>query len=328
MADLGRPVIGWLGEHDLDEALVIPSRGRLIPWLPLIDAHGIDRAYSWDGVGSPWFVQMKTSGFTDAEGRHRWDFRVSTLPAHDRFRAVLAYLNPTGTRTEEMFWCLDARTVRRLARREFDTALRAEVYRLDASPSHDDRLAPYRHARNELWKLFAPQYGLEETPPLQLPILRIDQGGLYEFALITVLLKANHKDLLVFRPVLDIHGRDLLLQLVGSSHAIYIQVKGTALVRSPDLIRFHIRRSTFRVGDDFWLVHLFWNRRVNDFFPECWVVSSRELARRTAHQHDSSYITVDARLDPSVDQWADCRFPIHDLAKVLRGALASQPLAA
>ena len=39
----------------------------------------------------------------------------------------------------------------------------------------------------------------------------------------------------------------------------------------------------------------------------------------------SNYITVDARLGPSVDRWADCRYPIQDQAEVLRGRLAPAP---
>ncbi len=91
--------------------------------------------------------------------------------------------------------------------------------------------------------------------------------------------------------------------------------------RGNHLIRFHVRRNTFVPADDFWLVLYFWEERRKAVFPECWLVSSRELARRTAHQLDSTYVTVDARLDRSVDRWADCRYPIQDQADVLRGAL-------
>ncbi|HVH64642.1 MAG TPA: hypothetical protein VM674_01295 [Candidatus Acidoferrum sp.] len=327
MADLSRPVIGWLGEHRLDGALLIPSGGRLIPWVPLIDAHGIDRAYSWDGIGAPWFVQSKASSFADAEGRYRWEFRAGTLQTQPRFRVVLS-LSQTSPDMEDVVWCLDGESVHRLGRKEYDSALRTDVYRLDASPTHQDRLAPYRHRRADLWKLFAPPHQLTSAPPVMLPTLRIDQGGLYEFAIITELLKANHKDLLVFRPSLDIHGRDLLVHLVGSSLALYLQVKGTALRRHPDLVRFHLRRSTFAVADDFWVVSLFWEKRTNDFFPEGWLVSSRDLAERTAHQRDSAYITIDARLNRSADLWGDRRVQISDLANVLRASLADQRLAA
>ena len=102
---------------------------------------------------------------------------------------------------------------------------------------------------------------------------------------------------------------------------MFVQIKGTAVHRGNDLIRFHVRRNTFVPADDFWFAFHFWDRRRAAFFPECWLVPSRELALRTAHQRDSVYLTVDARLDPAVDRWADFRYPIQDQAELLRRAL-------
>jgi hypothetical protein len=211
--------------------------------------------------------------------------------------------------------------VRRLARREYDAALRTEVYRLDASPTHDDRLAPYRCTRTTLWKGFAPAAEPRSAAVRQLPILRIDQGGVYEFAMFAEVLRGNHKDLLLFRPAFDIRGRDLLVQLVNSPYASFVQIKGTAVLRGKDLVRFHLRRNTFVPADDFWVALYFWETRRGALFPECWLVPSLELARRTAHQRDANYLTVDARLNPSLDRWADWRHPIQDQADVLRAAL-------
>jgi hypothetical protein len=328
LAKLGRAQIGWLGELAVDEANVVGSGGRLIPYIPLVDAHGVDRAYSWDGVGAPTFAQIKTSGFADDEGRYRWDLRAGSFAAYPRFSVVLNIIDPMSGQIPNVVWRLDSTLVRRLARLEYDSARRTEVYRLDASPTHDDRLAPYRHPRDELWKEFAPRVGLRAAATEKLPVLRIDQGGVYEFAMFTELLRGNHKDLLLFRPAFDITGRDLLVQLVNSPSALFVQIKGTAMRRGNDLIRFHLRRNTFAPADDFWLALYFWEERRRAMFPECWLVSSVELARRTAHQRDANYLTVDARLDPSVDRWADCRHPIQDQAEVLRGALRELRVAA
>jgi hypothetical protein len=327
LAKLERPEIGWLGELAVDQAVVIGSGGRLIPWIPLVDAHGVDRAYCWDGVGAPSFVQIKTSGFADEEGRHRWELRVGSFAPYGQFSVVLAVIDPKSNQVGDVFWRLDSSVVRRLARREYDAALRTNVYRLDASPTHADRLAPYRGTRDALWKGFAPAAAIRAAiagrPAAirQLPVLRIDQGGVYEFAMFTQLLRGNNKDLLLYRPAFDIKGRDLLVQLVGSPQAIFVQIKGTEVHRGDDLIRFHVRRNTFVPADDFWLALHFWDQRRAAFFPECWLVPSRELARRTAHQRDRGYLTVDARLDASVDLWADFRHPIEDQAAVLRSAL-------
>jgi len=313
--------MGWLGELAVDQALVIGSGGRLIPWIPLVDAHGVDRAYTWDGVGAPSFAQIKTSGFADAEGRHRWDLRAGSFAPYPQFSVVLALIDPTSNQVGDVLWRLDSTVVRRLARREYDKALRTELYRLDASPTHDDRLSPYRCTQSTLWRAFAPAAGLRPAVVRQLPVLRIDQGGVYEFAMFTVLLRGNQKDLLLFRPAFDIRGRDLLVQLVNSPYAAFVQIKGTALLLGNDRIRFHLRRNTFVPADDFWCAFYFWDNRRAAFFPECWLVPSHELARRTAHQRDAGYLTVDARLDPSLDQWADFRHPIEDQAEVLRRAL-------
>jgi hypothetical protein len=328
VAKLERAEIGWLGELAVDQAVVIGSGGRLIPWIPLVDAHGVDRAYSWDGVWAPAFAQVKTSGFADAEGRHRWGIRVGSFAPFAGFSLVLALSDPKSNQVGDVFWHLDSSVVRRLARREYDGTLRTEVYRLDASPTHEDRLAPYRCSRSDLWRGFAPAAGLGLPTSRQLPVLRIDQGGVYEFAMIAELMRGNHKDLLLFRPAFDIKGRDLLVQLVNSPCAMYLQIKGTAVVRNTDSVRFHVRRKTFVPAEDSWLGFHFWDHRRGGEFPECWMVPSLELARRTAHQTDRDDITFEARLDPSVDQWADRRVPIHDQAEVLRGALHGLRLAA
>ena len=321
MVKLGRAQIGWLGELAVDEAIVVGSGGRLIPWIPLIDAHGVDRAYCWNGVGAPHFTQIKTSGFADQEGRHRWHLRAGSFAAYPRFSLVLNTIDPRSGEIGNAVWRLDSTLVRGLARLEYDSALRTDVYRLDGSPTHADRLARYRHTRDLLWKDFAPRARLGVAAVEKLPVLRIDQGGVYEFAMFSELMRANHKDLLLFRPAFDIAGRDLLVQLVNSPFALFAQIKGTAVLRGRDLVRFHLRRNTFVPADDFWVALYFWEARRGALFPECWLVPSLELARRTAHQRDANYLTVDARLDPSLDRWADCRHPIQDQADVLRAAL-------
>lgn len=321
MAPGHRAEIGWLAEQTLDMRLVAPSHGRAVPWIPLVDAHGIDRAYSWDAIGPPAFVQVKTSGFTDAEGRHRWDVRVGSFPTHARFLVVLGISDPHWGPNADIYWCLNARAVQRHARREYDRAMRAEVYRLDASPVHRDHLSRYRCRGEDLWRILLPGADAPAARVLRFPTLRIDEGGVYEFATVTDLMIDSKNDLLVMRPAFDIHGRDLLVHLVGSPDALYLQVKGTGMLRGDDLVRFHIRRSTFVPADDFWVAMRFYDRRRGALYPESWLVSSRELARRTAHERDAHYITVDVRLNRAVDRWADRRYASSEIGNVLRGAL-------
>src|SRR4029077_6523627 len=197
-------------------------------------------------------AQIKTSGFADEEGRHRWGLRVGAFAPYAQVFVVLALIDPKSKLVGDVLWRLDSTVVQRLARREYDGALRTEVYRLDASPTPDDPLAPYRHRRTELWKEFASAARLRMATTPQLPVLRIDQGGVYEFAMITELMRGNRKDLLLLRPAFDIKGRDLLVQLVNSLYAIFAQIKGTAVLWGNDRVRVHVRRNTFVPADDFW----------------------------------------------------------------------------
>ena len=202
------------------------------------------------------------------------------------------------------------------------------MYQLAAYPTREDKFSAYRVSRKDLWRRLIPDEPLLEATPLQFPTLEIDQGGVYEFATITDIMVGNRKDLLVFRPAFDIHGRDLLVQLLGSPHAAYLQIKGTTVLRGDDQVRVRIRRSTFTAADDFWISMRLWNRHLGAIHPETWLVSSKELVRRTAHQKDINYHTLDAHLDPAKDRWADCRHPANKLADALRTALNQLRLAA
>src|SRR5579864_1487024 len=322
------PEMGWLGEHVVDMDVVRGSGFRVVPWIPLVDAHAIDRAYSLNGIGEPALVQIKTSASIDAAGRCHWTFRVSSFRQHDNVWAVLGMTDRHGWPSGDGYWCLDAASARKLASRHADSALGAEVYELTAHPSREDRLSPYRCRRDELWRRLFPAARLAKATPLRFPTLELDQGGVYEFATITDFMIGNRKDLLVLRPAFDIHGRDLLIQLLGSPYAAYLQVKGTALVRGDDEVRVRVRRTTFVAADDFWILMRLWNRRLGAIHPEAWLVSSKEFVRRTAHQRDVHYRTLDAHLDPAKDRWADCRYPANQLADVLRDALGRRELAA
>ena len=323
-----RPELGWIGEHIVDMDVVRGSGFRAVPWIPVIDAHGIDRAYSLDGIGRPALVQIKTSASLDAAGRYHWTFRTGSFQHHDRVFAVLAACDIDGLPSGVIYWCLDAAAVRKVASKEYDRALRAEVYQLNAYPEREDRLSAYRCTRDELSGRLFPGQRLAPTMPLAFPTLELDQGGIYEFATITDIMIGNRKDLLILRPAFDIHGRDLLIQLVGTPHSRYIQVKGTALLRGDDQFRVRVRRSTFVAAEDFSILVRLWNRRVGGIHPELWLVSSEEFVRRTADQRDVNYRTFEAHLDPAKDRWADRRYRADQLAAVLRSGPTAARFAA
>ena len=63
----------WLDRRARADMDVVRGSGlRVVPWIPLIDAHGIDRAYSLDGIGQPSLVQVKTCASLDEAGRYHW----------------------------------------------------------------------------------------------------------------------------------------------------------------------------------------------------------------------------------------------------------------
>ena len=328
MSSTNRSELGWIGEHIVDMDVVRGSGFRVVPWIPLIDAHGIDRAYSLDGIGQPSLVQVKTCASLDEAGRYHWTFRVSSESKDASIWAVLGLTDSRGWPTGDVYWCLDFGTLREVASKGYDRALRGAVYQIKAYPGRDDRLTPYRCSREELWHRLFPGERLAPTTPLGLPTLKLDQGGVYEFATITDLMIGNRKDLLIFRPAFDLHGRDLLIQLLGSSRAGYLQIKGTAVVRGNDEVRVQVPCSTFKAADDFWLLIRFWNRRLGRIHPECWLVSSKEFERRQAKGKGVHYHSFEAHLDPAKDQWADRRYPANQLAAALRRALTEERFAA
>lgn len=314
------PETGYLGELTVDRDILVGSGGRAVPWIPLVDAHGIDRAYSWTGIGPPAFAQIKTATELNAEGLYEWEMRADALHRHRRFSLVLVGLPPTPS-DRPAYWCLDGATVPRHASTEYDRRKRTEAYVIRASPVRPDQLAKYRCTADQLWRRLLPESPVSSPLPLGFPTLRVDQGGLYELATVTDLLAQNRKDLLVFRPAFDVHGRDLLVQLVGTQYAMYLQVKGTTVVRDHDRLQFLIRPQTFVAADDFCLLFRYWNRGRHEMFPEDWLMSSREVDRRTAHQRKLTSRIIEVHLDRERDLLADCRYPASEIADQLRGAL-------
>ena len=175
MPRIRRAELGWVGEHLVDMDVVRGSGFRVVPWTPLVDAHGIDRAYSLDGIGKPAMVQIKTSGTLDEAGRYHWTLRVGSFEKLDGVSTVLGIADSSGWPIGDIYWCLDAGAVRKLASKEYDRALRADVYQLAAYPGRKDKLSPYRVTRDDLWRRLIPGQQLLRAAPLQFPTLELDQ---------------------------------------------------------------------------------------------------------------------------------------------------------
>jgi hypothetical protein len=322
---LTREQLGWLGEQDLDRALLLGSQGRLQPYLPVVDSRRVDRAYAWDAIGQPWFLQVKGTGAARSDGRYSWNIPAARFTPYERFLVVPSIIDVTHGRLQDPVWCLPADELVRRAGRGYDRATGA-MLEITASPTGRDALSRYRTTLATLWERLAPSPRLPAVAAIQeFPSLHQDQGAFYELSQIVELLRGSDDDLLPFRPASDITGRDLLIQQVDSVRALYLQIKGTSRLEAPNGIRHLVRRRTFVPAEDFWLGFYYFELPLRRFFPDCWLVPSLEFARRTADQRDATVLTFDTTLIEEHDRWRQFRHPINDQAAVIRSALGALP---
>jgi len=322
---LTREQVGWLGEHDLDRANLLGSEGRLQSYLPVVDSRRVDRAYAWDGIGQPWFVQVKGTSVARSDGRYSWNIPAAHFTPYERFLVVFSIIDVTQGRLQDPVWCVPADHLVRLAGRGYDRATGA-MLEITASPTGRDAMSRYRTTLAALWERLAPSPRLPAVGAIQeFPSLHQDQGAFYELSQIVELLRGSDDDLLPFRPASDITGRDLLIQQVDSVRALYLQIKGTARLEAPNNIRHLVRRRTFVPAEDFWLGFYYFEQPLRRFFPDCWLVPSLEFARRTADQHDATVLTFDTTLTEEHDRWREFRHAMSDQAAVIRSALGALP---
>jgi hypothetical protein len=114
-------------------------------------------------------------------GRRGWslplDIPGRLIPKQHNIWSVLGISDRHRWPTGDGYWCLDAATVRKLASKEYDRALRAEVYQLNAYPAREDRLSRYRCTRDKLWRRLFSGQRLAQATPLRFPVLELDQGA-------------------------------------------------------------------------------------------------------------------------------------------------------
>jgi hypothetical protein len=126
--------------------------------------------------------------------------------------------------------------------------------------------------------------------------------------------------LAVYRPAMDVAGRDLLVQLVDSWRTLSVQVKGTARMEGT-AIQFLVRRNTFVPSEDFWLAFYFFDASLGSFWKYCWLVPSLEFARLTADQHIAGRIYFRVTVDGENNRWRRFRYEISEQGAVLGKAL-------
>lgn len=317
--------LGSLGESAVDRAFLTGSGGRLFSYLPLIDTHGVDRAYAWDGRGPVNFVQVKATEVPVASATYEWEIHGGTFVVHERLWCTLLVVDPvTGDARNDCFQ-LSAAAAGRLAHPHRPGATR---YVLQGSFANPCKLSPYHRQLRKLWKTFAPRGGtggaFREPQPQPPADDRGATGGMFQLSFATELMGAR-QFVLVFRPLNDLAGRNLLVQLVGTDKALYIEVKGRTRRHSQYSIQIPVPRSTFVASPDFWLVFYYFDGERETLFEDCWLVPSIEFERRTASQADKNSLNFQADLRPERDAWRQWRHPLRAQAEVVVAALRELP---
>ena len=310
---------GWLGEHEVDRELVLGSRWRLLPYLPLFDTRHVDRAYAWDGIGRPQFVQVKTAFGPRSDGIFGWRIYAETFQAYRNFSVVLSGADRDTGRVL-WSWCIDSRLVGRLGKLAFIVKSGRHEYLLRASISKQDHLARYRYRPEDLWRHFAPAPTQTMAPGF--PRMAPDEGAYFEYAFVANFLAQGKDQLQCYQPAVDVAGRDMLVQLANTWRAIYVQIKGIAKVQSRRILVARVNRASFTAADDFWLAFYYYDRSRPGMFEDCWLVPSRDFVDMTASHTSPEVMTFSANLDPERDRWRAFRHPIGQQARVLRAALA------
>jgi hypothetical protein len=322
---LTREQIGWLGEHDLDRAILLGSGGRLQPYLPLYDTRRVDRIYAWDGIEASCFLQAKATGHPRTDGRYSWNVPAVHFTPYRRFAVALAIMDLASGRLSDPAWIVPSRVLARVASRGNNPALGGPVYELTASTTGHDRLAPYRCELSRVWTKLVRTAKPSMPRRPRFPALHEEQGAFYECAHIAEELREGQDDLLLFRSANDIAGRDLLVQLVDTPRTLFLQIKGTARLAERDSVHMLVRRRTFRPQTNFWLAFYYYDRARGALFEDCWLVPSVAFARRTAPQRDATTLSFETQLTRTHDRWGEFRHPVQAQSEVLRRALHALP---
>jgi hypothetical protein len=62
----------------------------------------------WDGIGHPWFVQVKGIGAARSDGRFSWNIPAAGFKAYDRLLVVPCIIDVSEGRLRDPVWCVPA----------------------------------------------------------------------------------------------------------------------------------------------------------------------------------------------------------------------------
>lgn len=273
-------------------------------------------------MNRPHYVQINASASRHADGRYSWTWPGRQVHAHDGLTMLTVALEPGTGRIEDVLWRYAATSFKRLAYLTHGPAGDAE-YWIEASPTGHDRFSSHRLAVTDLWERLAPPARVSSEFEIPRRESTRDQGTVYEQLVAADLIRQSRGQFALYRPGMDIAGRDLLVQMVDSWRTIFLQIKGTTQIVRGTRIQCLVKRWTFRPSEDFWLAFYFFDMEVGAFGPYCWLVPSVEFAALTADQHFANDLSFQVTLKDEDNKWRGFRHQISDQAAVLRKALLS-----
>lgn len=311
----------FIALNELDRVLLTNSGGRLHPLIPLDPFHGIQRAYAWDGIGPPHFVQVSASARRHSNGDYEWTWPTHQIHQYARLTMLAVVVDPVTGQIEDPAWVFSPRGFRQIA---YVTEARGHPqYWIAASPHGHDRFWRHRVPLNELWKHIAPSdLHRSERPWVGHGATR-DEGTVYEQLVAADWIWQSRGRLAVYRPAMDIAGRDYLVQLANSPKAIFVQVKGTIKIIRGSVIQIMVKRPTFHPAEDFWFAFYFFDVAEGRLWKDCWLVPSLDFADLTKDQHFPGSIGFHVTLNGKENRWLKYRHDIDNQAAVLHKALIS-----
>jgi hypothetical protein len=311
----------FLAVNEVDRIVLTGSGGRLHPFIPLDPFHGVQRAYAFDGVGRPWYAQISAATRRHANGDYEWTWPAAQIHRYERLTTIAVSEDPITGQVQDPAWAYSPSAFHRLA--YLSTAGGKEQYWIAASPHGHDRFWRYRLPLADLWKKLLPP-GARPTKLAGSPHESTrDQGTVYEQLVAADLIRQSAGRFALYRPAMDIAGRDLLVQLVNSWRTISLQIKGTTKIIRGSVIQCMVKRPTFQPAEDFWLAFYFFDAEAGHFWKDYWLVPSLDFAALTADQHFPGSIGFHVTLNGDNNRWRKFRHSIDKQGDVLHRALIS-----
>ena len=316
-AGLSPSQYGRAMENLAENAWTATSEGRLITYLPVLDAHAVDRAVTAANGGPPLFVQVKAHQRERPGDRLAFALALTDVGAYDRWHCL--FLEGDPDRIREAYLVPGPAL---LARGDRGTLVDGRpCVRATLSPT-SPTWSPYAVDPQRLGPRLETLLAAPPAPPAlagaagRHPGRTEEEGAFFEESVLAALLEAT-PDLAPYRPAVDV-GRDLLVQRAGTPRALYLQVKGTEREDRPGLARFQVRRRTFTPDP---ALHVLFAFARGGAIDPVWLVSAADLVAG-ASPGDAEHVSFEGHVTGPDPRWGAHRVRLPGLAPRLLALLA------